>query len=259
MNKATITYFGQKAKVACDCRCNKAWGMDNRPRIQLSDDEDDWAYLADPELGEAPIDPGTFEGWHRKPLSPDEFPNRWCVRQCERCVMSEIDRYDKPLALWNFDKRFYNLLRRYKMDEFNQITTDTENECANRGVIKPIPAGRIEHYGDICVNTKGRNRVALEVNSHYGYVFEYFTTEDVKRLITQLVDWIVAHRRETDYVAHSHESRVGEAEMMTWTWICPRCGCGSPRKPRTCRLCGWNDEKRHNILSRLLQWWGRTK
>jgi len=108
-NEAIITYFGQKAKVVCDRNCNKAWGMANRPQIQLSDDENDWAYLSDSELGEAPIDPGTIEGWHSKPLSSDEFPNKWCVRQCERCEISSPGEYDKPLTPPDFSKRFYNM------------------------------------------------------------------------------------------------------------------------------------------------------
>ena len=36
-----ITYCGEKAKVVCDERCNKAWGIKNRPKLQLSDDIDE--------------------------------------------------------------------------------------------------------------------------------------------------------------------------------------------------------------------------
>jgi hypothetical protein len=42
-----ITYFGQLAKVACDEKCEKAWGRSNRPKVQLSANEDDYAFLSD--------------------------------------------------------------------------------------------------------------------------------------------------------------------------------------------------------------------
>lgn len=106
-----ITYFGQKCKVGCDGKCNKAWGINNRPDIQLSDNEDDFAYLSDLELGEAPEDPGTYEGGDGKPLSNHEFPNKWCVRECERCEKSRPGEYSKPLILPDFTKRVYNIPR----------------------------------------------------------------------------------------------------------------------------------------------------
>ena len=107
-NEAIITYGGQPMKVACDRRCDKAWGINNRPRVQLSESEDDYAFFADGELGEAPSDPGTYEGGHAKPESPDEFPNKWCVRECERCASSEPGKWRMPLTVWTFDKRVYN-------------------------------------------------------------------------------------------------------------------------------------------------------
>lgn len=52
-----ITYFGQDAKVGCDQKCNKAWGHNLRPKIEFDENEpDDYAYLSDDELGEAPQD-----------------------------------------------------------------------------------------------------------------------------------------------------------------------------------------------------------
>lgn len=36
-----IIYFGHQAKISCDEKCNKAWGWNHRPFIQLSDEEDD--------------------------------------------------------------------------------------------------------------------------------------------------------------------------------------------------------------------------
>lgn len=108
-NEAIITYFGQQAKVNCDRKCNKAWGINNRPKVQLSANEDDYAYLADGELGTAPVDPGTYEGGEAKPLSPDEFPTKWCVRECERSNMSEPGQYMLPLTIKRFDERRYNI------------------------------------------------------------------------------------------------------------------------------------------------------
>ena len=106
-----ITYFGQRTRVACDGNCAKAWGMNSRPRVQLSGNPDDYAWLADGELGDAPTDPGTYEGGHAKPLTvrgPEDM-NKWCVRECERCVMSEPGCADEPLELRDFSRRFYNI------------------------------------------------------------------------------------------------------------------------------------------------------
>lgn len=108
INEAMITYFDQPAKVVCDRKCHKAWGISSRPRVQLSDDEDDFEYRGDDELGTAPVDPGTYEGANAKPHSPDEFPNKWCVRECERCAMSKHGEYALPLVLPDFSKRVRN-------------------------------------------------------------------------------------------------------------------------------------------------------
>lgn len=108
INSAIITYFGEQMHVACDRQCGKAWGINNRPRVQLSDDDDDYVFLADGELGEAPANPGTYEGGHPKPLTPDNFPNRWCVRECERSERGEVG---KPLVLHDWNQRFYNMPR----------------------------------------------------------------------------------------------------------------------------------------------------
>lgn len=123
-----ITYFDEKAKVACDENCNKAWGGNNRPRVYEGLGEqifgfgftksiypdkdieniDDWAYLSDNELGDAPENPRTEEGGDLKPTNKDEIGNRWCVRECERCVMSKIGEWNKPLQLKDLSKRYYN-------------------------------------------------------------------------------------------------------------------------------------------------------
>ena len=80
-----IFYLGQLAIVACDRRCDKAWGVNSRPKVQLSDDEDDYEILSDDELGIAPADPGSYEGQDGKPT--DRRHNKWCVRECERSVL----------------------------------------------------------------------------------------------------------------------------------------------------------------------------
>lgn len=106
MPEAIITYFSEKAKVCCDGKCNKAWGINNRPRFYLDiNNHADFQWLADAELGEAPADPGTYEGSDGKPKSVSEFPNKWCVRECERCNMSGPGKSDEPLEIISFDKR----------------------------------------------------------------------------------------------------------------------------------------------------------
>lgn len=110
--EAIIPFCGQTAKVICDSKCNKAWGYSSRPHEKVTGKEDDIMWYADHELGEAPKDPGSYEGTHGKPESPDEFPNKWCVRECERCEMSNPGEYNKPLELTNWDERVYNIKRR---------------------------------------------------------------------------------------------------------------------------------------------------
>jgi hypothetical protein len=100
MLKAQITYFGKQVTVACDGCCHKAWGISSRP----GDLQDGNKLICrnDDELDEAPADPGTYEGGYGKPRSNQEFPNKWCVRQCERSVIAEdpeqivLPRFDLP-------------------------------------------------------------------------------------------------------------------------------------------------------------------
>lgn len=103
-----ITYFGRPARVACDRKCEKAWGINSRPRLDLSGDPDDYAFLADGELGEAPDDPGTYEGGHGKPMHPRRH-NKWCVRECERSAMG---RPGESLSAPDFSRRRFNLPQR---------------------------------------------------------------------------------------------------------------------------------------------------
>lgn len=117
MPESMITYFGQPAKVACDGKCEKAWGISSRPKIELSDDPDNYAFLSDCELGIAPKDLGTYEGRDRKPNSAADFPNKWCVRECERRAMSAPGEYDLPLVLPDFNERRYNIPQKQKGGE----------------------------------------------------------------------------------------------------------------------------------------------
>ena len=108
MPEALITYMGQPAKTACDGNCKKAWGISQRPKIQLSEDEDDVVFLADDELNDAPDDPGTYEGQHGKPSSALYFPNKWCVRECERSATSYPGKHNEQLVVPNFGVRIFN-------------------------------------------------------------------------------------------------------------------------------------------------------
>ena len=104
MNTKSILWMGKDMVLACDGKCDKAWGFNTRPKNQMSEDQDDVVYLADGELDKAPKDPGTYEGGHGKPKSPDEM-NKWCARECERSDMaSSLDRIH--LADWS--QRLFN-------------------------------------------------------------------------------------------------------------------------------------------------------
>lgn len=107
MFKKDIIYFGNSVVAACDGKCSKAWGLNSRKSVQLSDDEDDIAWLSDNELGVAPDDPGTYEGCDGKPINATsgEDLNKWCVRECERC---NIFKRNEEIKLRTFNERLYN-------------------------------------------------------------------------------------------------------------------------------------------------------
>lgn len=116
MSAPTITrdilYFGREMTIGCDANCGKAWGICARPRVNFDPAEpDDYAFLPDCELGEAPADPGTYEGGHGKPQEPSERLNKWCIRQCERSEM--VDR-GQPLVLKDWSVRLLNMPSRHK-------------------------------------------------------------------------------------------------------------------------------------------------
>ena len=112
-----ILFFGQATALACDGKCHKAWGLSSRPQNQLSEDDDDFEWLSDLELGEAPLDPGSYEGGCAKPLPDEEKLNKWCARECERSVMVKTNEFAK---FDNFDKRLANLKSRQEQ----QTTTE---------------------------------------------------------------------------------------------------------------------------------------
>lgn len=104
----TILFFGKSKALVCDGRCDKAWGINNRPRLyfqeslivaralapeELPRDPDDIVYLSDAALGAAPEDPGTYEGDDGKPsavpLTDPSRMNKWCARECERSALLE--------------------------------------------------------------------------------------------------------------------------------------------------------------------------
>ena len=119
MIQRNITYFGQQIIVACDEKCNKAWGINNRPKIQFDDNnEDDYAYLSDDELNEAPIDPGTYEGFEMsgKPEIKEERLNKWCIRECERSYRGQL-----PIELKDFSKKIYNIPSLHIVNEVSKM------------------------------------------------------------------------------------------------------------------------------------------
>lgn len=100
-----ILWFDRQVTLACDGKCGKAWGLNNRPKVEFDPDEpDDVAWLVDSELGDAPTQPGTWEGGHGKPSGPHEM-NKWCARECER---SGIFEAGEPVALTDYSARHYN-------------------------------------------------------------------------------------------------------------------------------------------------------
>jgi hypothetical protein len=104
MYRMDVVSSGKPMTVACDGRCSKAWGICARPKEQIGTDEDDIALLADDELGDAPADPGEYEGGCAKPSGPHAM-NKWCSRQCERSV--KVAR-GEAITLPDFSKRLLN-------------------------------------------------------------------------------------------------------------------------------------------------------
>ena len=104
MQSKQITFMGRPMVMACDGKCEKAWGVNNRPRVTFGEDPDNFAWLSDAETDKAPDDPGTYEGGCAKPKNPDGM-NKWCARECER---SDIAEAITTVALPDFTHRTYN-------------------------------------------------------------------------------------------------------------------------------------------------------
>lgn len=106
-----ITIFGEQKTIACDAKCNKAFGINGRPTSPNSLDENDWEWLADDEVDEAPGTGETAiisEGDDYKPGDLLEAHNRWCARECERSVIVKIG---ETAVLLDFDQRVSNITR----------------------------------------------------------------------------------------------------------------------------------------------------
>ncbi|MCT4662730.1 MAG: hypothetical protein N4A40_12785 [Tissierellales bacterium] len=104
--KQIITYFGKQVWAECDRKCNKAWGKSSRPKYLLNkEDPDEFCYATDDELGQAPLNPGTYENGEAKQYFGSEL-NTWCIRECERCSKSSSLEEDPILS--DFSKRIYN-------------------------------------------------------------------------------------------------------------------------------------------------------
>ena len=110
------------ALAVCDRNCAKAWGVNGRnlPEAGTIDHgEDDVIYLADGETGDAPRDPGTYEGGQGKPFHPAAH-NLWCLRECERCA---IVGDGEPVAHPDFSVRVYNQPWKHGLDRPSPVTT----------------------------------------------------------------------------------------------------------------------------------------
>lgn len=103
-----ITAFGRPLIIACDGKCEYAFGVNGRPYKQLSEDPDDIVWLSDEEAGLAPVSGKTCtiaEGNDCKPSNEHEVLNRWCYRECERCVGAEPG---EKIELKDWNSRVYN-------------------------------------------------------------------------------------------------------------------------------------------------------
>jgi hypothetical protein len=117
-----ILMFNQHEILACDGRCDKAWGINGRPRRELSDHPDDYVYIGDDDLGTAPSPDKTVvvsEGSHGKPSAvalieaDSERMNKWCARQCERSKLFKPHQLLLESSLPNLQHPLPNLeLRR---------------------------------------------------------------------------------------------------------------------------------------------------
>lgn len=116
-----ILFFGNECLLICDGKCHKAFGLNNRPRINYDkDNPDDYAFLPDKGVDEAPDDPGTYEGGHSKPPNPD-YMNKWCARACERGRIVNIPQRNRIVSfdLPTFNKLRYNIPSKHEGEEMD--------------------------------------------------------------------------------------------------------------------------------------------
>lgn len=88
------TFEAERLVSFCDGKCDKAFGTMERPKVHLSPTEyDDYAFLADDEVGIAPRS-GVWDGGQGKPIdgeNPEQnWLNKWCIRSCERYQEAKI-------------------------------------------------------------------------------------------------------------------------------------------------------------------------
>ena len=121
MLKKEIIYSRKKVILACDGNCNKAWGITKRKSIVIdNEDDDDTIFLPDDELGLAPVNPGTYEGYDTKPTNPNELLNRWCCRECERSSIFNIDEDNINEKLKDFSKPIYNIKTKVRIKKIRE-------------------------------------------------------------------------------------------------------------------------------------------
>lgn len=119
MIQKPIVFFGQRLVLACDGRCDKAWGINGRPRHRFQPEDiepDDHVHLPDSALGTAPgpgETVGLSEGGEMKPsavpLTDGARMNKWCARECER---SEKVKPGAPIVLDNMEDPIPNMPHR---------------------------------------------------------------------------------------------------------------------------------------------------
>jgi len=141
MLKKEILYSGNNVVFVCDEKCDKAWGVCNRPKIELDkSNPDDYAFLSDKELEEAPQNPGTYEGGQGKPTSQEEKPNKWCVRQCER---GDYFKPSETIKVKDFSYRVFNIKRLfYKKAQERKSTISLTEKAAEIYMVLTLAENR---------------------------------------------------------------------------------------------------------------------
>jgi len=83
-NKTVVPFCGKAMGVGCDGQCGLAigigWYLEDGETLDVEAIKEEGTTLEHLRK-----DPLSSEGGERKPASDSEFPNKWCVRQCERC------------------------------------------------------------------------------------------------------------------------------------------------------------------------------